>query len=236
LKHLAAILTLLCCAVLASNAQTEHYRAHTALFSSGNLNGIWIGADRNYAVDRENKFMVFSGLRSNISYGNYEATNELSIRRSNDSLADVLNSETASITASLNLYFGLRYQLNEKWNVVFSGDLVGIGIGSTTSARLEPGAALLNSGRTDIQNALVERIEPQLLNLFVPLNRSRGSLQGDLSLQYQTKNKGLISIGALLLLRGYETGAVGAKGSKFFRQTSWLPVISYTRPIKIKEV
>ncbi len=236
MKGTFAILFILLGTILTANAQTENYRAHAAVFSDGNLNGLWFGADRNYAIDRENRCTVFSGVRANISFGNYRATNELAIRRANDSLTDVLNSETASITATFNLYFGLRYQLNEKWNVLFAGDLVGIGLGSSSTARLKPGSALLNTGRTDIENSLVERIEPQLLNLFIPLNRSRGSLQSDLSLQYQTNNKGILSIGALILLRGYETGAVGAKGSKFFRQTSWLPVISYTRPIKRKEV
>lgn len=178
-------------------------------------------------MDKAQKFHAFSGLRFGILSGYYQASNEKALRANIDSLDDELHSRNNALNAMVNLYFGCGYQINETWSVQFSADLIGIGFGNTTQADFKPAEALINAGRTDLQDARIERIDPQLLNLFIPWNRSRGSLQMDACVKYHLKNQQQLSLGAMFALRGYETGPLGIQGNRFFRQNNILPVLSY---------
>lgn len=204
------------------------------LQGNGQLNGAECALSRNVFADKDQKLLINSGIRFSALAGKYEAVNELAIRNKDNALEDQLNSFEAVYTGSANLFIGMTVPVKEKWAFRAEGDLIGIGFGTQSEAAFVSGEAL-KSSRPQFASETneVKEIRAQQLNLFVPITRSRGSLTARVSADYTINNQHTLSIGMGTILRGLETPApIGAKGSSYFRQTSYLPYIGYVWNMK----
>lgn len=204
------------------------------ILGNGKVNGAEFSAARNVFADKENKLVISAGVRFSVLNGKFEAVNELAIRENNDALKDELKSFDAAFNSSANLFIGCMIPMREKWIFRAEGDLIGVGFGSAENAAFVSGEALKSSRpQFAMETIEISGIQAQSLNLFVPINRSRGTLNARIAADYRINENHTLSAGFGLALRGFETQeATGAKGSTYFRQTSYLPYVGYVWNLK----
>jgi hypothetical protein len=191
--------------------------------SSGTNNLFDLGWNHLHAITKNKKFRIGYGIRFtgiNGSGNFFTAPAKLTSENAN---LDTINVSSYTI-GSLNLSIHLNYKFNQKWQVEFNIDAVGLSFGSsatadyTTSKRLNTNPVVNNK-----QNA-----SPTPFNLLLVGDNDLGSLNSQIKIKYYLNSQWAFNFGGTFIFSELTTSNKLFKDNNRFRQKTFMPMIGIT--------
>ncbi|HRH34759.1 MAG TPA: hypothetical protein PKY12_06855 [Catalimonadaceae bacterium] len=126
---------------------------------------------------------------------------------------------------ALNLAIYLQYNLNEKWQLGFNIDAIGVSFGTKTRGNF-------NSIKSDNVGLKSIGAKPYPFNVLLVSDNDLGSLNSELFLRYFFKEKWAIKVGATFIFTEYQTDLKPAFDNDRFRHKSLQVMLGLSYKIK----